>query len=104
MTRKRISVLGAGVIGMTCANVLADEYEVTVFADEIGIESASRVATAIWHIYLVDPANVLALTWAELTLKHLLELSQHQPDSGVSLITGIELFRHSEQEIPPWHL
>ncbi len=103
MTRS-VVVVGGGVVGLTCALALAREYDVTVVADTFGIDSPSVVATAIWHIYLVDPNDQRTLLWSQQTLEKLVELSVKQPLAGVRLVAGTELFRRGEPALPSWHL
>jgi D-amino-acid oxidase len=103
LVRRRVVVVGGGVIGLTCAVVLARQYDVTLVADTFGVNSPSVVATAIWHIYLVDPNDQRTLRWSQLTLETLVRLSHEQPLAGVRLVAGTELFRRGEPTRPPWH-
>jgi len=94
----KILVIGAGLSGLTTATTLAKQgYEVTVLAEKVGIDSASIVATAIWHVYLVDPDDQKILDWSSRTLEVLLHLAATEAESGVELIEGVELFRDSEE-------
>lgn len=99
--RRRINVLGAGVVGLSCACELARDHDVVLIAEKFGVETASASATAIWHLYLV-PETVQVLAWAERTLSRLLELGRSCSEAGVSLIEGVELFRRGEQALPTW--
>lgn len=103
LVRRSVVVVGGGVIGLTCALVLARDYDVTVVADAIGVNSPSVVATAIWHIYLVDPNDQRTLQWSQQTLETLVKLSLQQPLAGVRLVAGTELFRRGEPAVPSWH-
>lgn len=97
-----VCIIGGGVVGLTCADVLSDDFEVTVVAEQIGLTSASIVATAIWHVYLVDNTDLATLKWAQETLEKLMEIQQTEPEAGVSLIRGVELFRKSAPHLPTW--
>ncbi len=99
--KKRIAVVGGGVVGLTCADVLAPEYDVTIIADKVGVKSDSWKATAIWHVYLV-PETELILGWAQYTLEKLCKLSLTDENAGIELVKGVELFRNSQQKIPSW--
>lgn len=101
--KRSVAVVGGGVVGLTCALVLARDHDVTVVADTFGASSPSVVATAIWHIYLVDPNDQRTLHWSQQTLEKLVELSNSQPLAGVHLVAGTELFRRGEPAIPTWH-
>ncbi|KPN63008.1 FAD dependent oxidoreductase [Aliiroseovarius crassostreae] len=99
----KILVIGAGLSGLTTATILARQgYEVTVMADKIAVDSASIVATAIWHVYLVDPDDKRILDWSSRTLEVLVQLAETEAKSGVELIEGVELYRNSEEALPPW--
>jgi glycine/D-amino acid oxidase-like deaminating enzyme len=108
LDRKRITVVGAGVIGLTTALVLSKQHDVRIVARESGPATNSRLATAIWHIYLVTTRESLSsddphLRWGEETLSKLIDISLKYVDSGVSSVEGVELFRHTEPEnYPAW--
>lgn len=100
-SRQRVAIVGAGVIGLTTAIVLADDYDVTILAAAFGTQSDSVKATAIWHVYLV-PETELVLLWAERTLKKFMELHATTPAAGIELVNGVELFRTQPKAIPTW--
>lgn len=101
MPKKKIGIIGGGVIGLTCASVLSSKYDVSIIAEKIGVESDSWKATAIWHVYLV-PETKQVLEWAEFTLKILCELAAKEKESGIELVKGVELFRNSTASYPSW--
>ena len=46
----RVTVVGAGVIGLTCAvRLLEDGHRVDVLARDLPLETTSAVAAAIWY-------------------------------------------------------
>ncbi|MCR9077213.1 MAG: FAD-dependent oxidoreductase, partial [bacterium] len=48
-SREPIAILGAGVVGLVTARMLASAgYPVTVYADRIGTDTTSVIAGAIW--------------------------------------------------------
>ncbi|MFK4495880.1 D-amino-acid oxidase [Bradyrhizobium japonicum] len=98
---KSICVVGAGVVGLTTAIVLASRYEVQIIADKFGADTDSVKATAVWHVYLV-PETAEVLEWSSVTLQRLLEISQLYPESGVEIIRGVELFRAQRRHVPTW--
>jgi D-amino-acid oxidase len=99
----RISIVGSGVVGLTCAYELADlDVEVTVFHDKPLLDTTSSTATAVWHVYLVDPNDQTHLDWSARTLSKLLELHDHVPEAAVELPAGVELFRVSDPSRPQW--
>jgi D-amino-acid oxidase len=79
----RITVLGAGVIGLTSARRLAAAgHEVRVVADRGGAESTSGAAGAIWLPYLAQPADRVA-AWGRDSYDWLTALAASEPDAGV---------------------
>lgn len=95
--RGALTVLGAGVIGLTSAIELSRHYDVRVVASQIGPATDSRKATAVWHVYLVTESELTTsdphLVWAEKTLLRLIRVAQEMPDAGLEIIEGTELFR-----------
>jgi D-amino-acid oxidase len=101
--KRKISIIGAGVIGLTTAYTLSKNHDVTIIADLIGTASDSIKASAMWHVYLV-PETEQVLAWAQITLEKLYELSANEPSAGVVLVPGVELFRKDgpAYHIPKW--
>jgi D-amino-acid oxidase len=99
----KIIVLGAGIIGLTCARVLLERgHHVSVIYRDPPLNSTSSVATAIWHVYLVDPNDTRNLDWSAKTLSQLLTIAEAEPEAGVYLVQGVEIFRRSEASTPSW--
>jgi D-amino-acid oxidase len=99
--RKSIVVLGGGVIGLTTAAVLSQAHDVKIIASKFGPDTESVKATAIWHVYLV-PETEIVLSWAETTLKKLIDIHAQYPQAGIELIDGVELFRKQSKNVPVW--
>ena len=96
----RIVVIGAGVIGLTCAVTLAEAgHEVHIRAREIGIDTTSAVAAAIWLPYRALPVDRVT-AWGADTLAELTVLARTHPESGIVLRDGAELLRHRGGD--PW--
>ena len=58
-------MVGAGVIGMTCAVRLAEDgHRVEVLARDLPLETTSVVAAALWYPYLALPQDRVT-AWAE---------------------------------------
>lgn len=96
-----VVVVGAGVIGLTTAIELAEDRPVTIMAEDFGPASASVKATAVWHVYLV-PETKQVLGWAASTLDRLVRIAATEPEAGVEVIRGVELFRRRSATIPAW--
>lgn len=98
---ERIAIVGAGVSGLTCGVIFAERgYGTAIFAKEIGQQTTSSVAAAVWFPYHVEPAErVIPLALA--TYQVLLDLARY-PQSGVSIIESRQFLRHGEIEISDW--
>ena len=54
----KVAIIGAGVSGLTCGVVLAEHgYRTAIFAKDIGQQTTSSVAAAVWFPYHVEPAE-----------------------------------------------
>jgi D-amino-acid oxidase len=98
---ERIAIIGAGVSGLTCGVVLAEYgYRTAILAKDIGQQTTSSVAAAVWFPYHVEPAErVIPLAFE--TYQVLLDLARF-PESGVSIIESRQFLRTGEIEIPDW--
>jgi D-amino-acid oxidase len=98
---QNVAIIGAGVSGLTCGVVFAERgYRTAIFAKEIGQQTTSSVAAAIWFPYHVEPAErVIPLALESYQL--LAELSRF-PESGVSIIETRQFLRTGKIEIPEW--
>ena len=75
----RVIVVGAGVIGLTCAVRLAEGgYDVAVFARDLPLETTSSVAAAIWYPYLSAPEDRVA-AWSRTTYEEFAKLAEAEP-------------------------
>ena len=98
---ERIAIIGAGVSGLTCGVVLAEQgYRAAIFAKDIGQQTTSSVAAAVWFPYHVEPAERV-IPWALETYQVLADLARF-PESGVSIIESRQFLRTGEIEIPDW--
>lgn len=96
----RVIVVGAGVIGLTCAVRLAEAgHRVDVVARDLPLESTSAVAAAFWSPPDA-PAEARESRWAARGFEVFTGLAA-EPASGVTLVSGTEVFA-TEQPEPPW--
>ena len=96
----RVTVLGAGVSGLTCAVRLLEEgAAVTVVARELPGRTTSAVAGAVWFPYRVAP-NGRTGPWAEASYRRFAALVGDAPVSMVEL-TMVYPDRLAEE---PWWL
>ena len=99
--KHRVAIVGAGVSGLTCGVVFAERgHRTTIFAKEIGQQTTSAVAGALWFPYDVEPVDK-AIPWALETYQTLIDLARNA-ESGVSMIELRQLSRIGEIQIPDW--
>jgi D-amino-acid oxidase len=90
-SRPDVFVIGAGVVGLTCAVGLAESgANVAVVAERVP-GSTSLAAGALWGPYLVEP-KAQVRTWALRSFAVFQALSQ-DPTTGVKMTSGIEASR-----------
>ncbi len=95
----RVAVVGAGVIGLTCAHRLARAgHEVEVWSRDRFDGTTSAVAAAVWYPYRAFPEDAVT-RWAAATYDMLSILSV-RPETAVALVRGRELFREPRPD--PW--
>jgi D-amino-acid oxidase len=86
------AVVGAGVIGLTTAVVLAEAgFSVSVLTRDLPADTTSAAAGAMWGPYLVEPRDRVRV-WASDSLRTFTGLAGI-PGTGVRLATGIEASR-----------
>ena len=95
------AIIGAGVSGLTCGVLLAERGDrVSIFADEIGFQTTSAAAGAIWYPYDAEPFDKV-LAWSLATFDQLSRLTNDRT-TGVSMIELRCFARAGEIEIPDW--
>src|SRR6266481_4076875 len=98
---RNAAIVGAGVAGLTCGIALAErDYRTAIFAKDIGQQTTSGAAAAVWFPYDARPAERV-IPWALRTFDVLLDLAR-VPESGVSIIESRQFLRTGEIEIPDW--
>src|SRR4051812_3202302 len=91
---RRVTVVGAGVIGLSVAHELAGAGNaVTVVADRSAVQSVSAVAAAVWFPYRAGASPAMA-TWLARSLARFAELATDQA-TGVDLRAGTVVERFS---------
>lgn len=95
----RVIVVGAGVIGLSCAVRLAEAgYDVAVFARDLPLETTSAVSAAIWYPFLSAPQDRVS-SWAVTSYDEFVKLAEDEP--SVRLRHGREYLLEPATN-PPW--
>jgi D-amino-acid oxidase len=96
-----VAIVGAGVTGLTCAVLFKERGDnVSIFADEIGAQTTSAAAGAIWFPYDCEPRDKV-IAWALTTREVLVDLAR-DPRTGVSLIELRQFCRAGKIDMPDW--
>lgn len=97
----RVVVVGAGVVGLTCAVRLAEAgHETHVLARDLPPETTSAVAAALWYPYRALPQDRV-LSWSARTHDVLRGLAD-RPGTGVTVRPGVELLGPGAPDEPWW--
>ena len=93
-------MVGAGVIGLTCAVRLREAgHRVDAVARDLPLETTSAVAAAFWYPYRALPQDRVA-AWSATSYAVFDALADTDPDSGVRMVAGTEVFVAPEPD--PW--
>lgn len=95
----RVIVVGAGVVGLTCAvRLLESGHRVDVLARDLPLETTSAVAAAFWYPYRAFPQDRVT-AWAATSYAEFVGLAGEE-DSGVRMCTGTEYLTRRQPD--PW--
>jgi len=95
----RVIVVGAGVVGLTCAvRLLEDGHRVDVLARDLPLETTSAVAAALWYPYRAYPFERVT-AWSAAGYRRFAELAGEER-TGVVMRPGTEL--HRSRQPDPW--
>lgn len=98
---RRIAIVGAGVSGLTCGVIFAEEgFETSIVAEKAGQQTTSAAAAAIWFPYDAQPLEKI-IPWALQTYEVLVELTRDSR-TGVSMIEVRQFSHRTQIKIPGW--
>ncbi|XP_009946181.1 PREDICTED: D-amino-acid oxidase, partial [Leptosomus discolor] len=106
----RVAVIGAGVIGLSTALCIHEQYhslvpslELEVYADRYTPHTTSDGAAGLWQPYLSDHGNLQETVWNKETFDYLLGHlgSPAAKEMGLFLISGYNLFTQPVPD-PSW--
>lgn len=98
----RVIVVGAGVVGLTCAvRLLEAGHRVDVVARDLPLETTSAVAAALWYPYLAQPQEQVT-AWSARSYTAFDELARAEPEAGVRMLRGTEVLLSAETADPWW--
>src|SRR5947208_8535720 len=99
--KHQVAIVGAGVSGLTCGGVFVERgFRTAIFAEQIGQQTTSGAAAALWFPYDTQPADKV-IPWALSTYKVLVDHVKNHL-SGVSMIELRQYCRTGEIQIPDW--
>ena len=99
--QESVVIVGAGVSGLTCGVLFAElGFPVKILADQIGTQTTSGAAAALWFPYDAEPVDKV-IPWALATYKVLVDLTDDSR-SGVSMIELRQYCRTGKIQIPEW--
>jgi D-amino-acid oxidase len=97
----KVAIVGAGVSGLTCGVLFVERgYRTAIFAEQIGQQTTSGAAAALWFPYDCEPRDKV-VAWALTTYRTLGDLAR-DPATGVSIIELRQYSRTGDLQIPDW--
>ncbi|WP_243058254.1 FAD-dependent oxidoreductase [Nocardioides sp. SR21] len=97
---QRVIVVGAGVVGLTCAvRLLEAGHRVDVVARDLPRETTSAVAAALWYPYRALPRERV-VSWSRTSYAVFDALADTDPECGVRMMRGTEVLRGPQTD--PW--
>lgn len=95
----RVLVVGAGVVGLSCAVRLAEAgWRVDVLARDLPLETTSVVAAALWYPYRALPQDRVT-AWSAVSYADFARLAKDET-TGVRLLPGTEVLAARSPD--PW--
>jgi D-amino-acid oxidase len=110
MQKLKVCVVGAGVVGLSCALKIQEEYrdsiQITVIADAFLDETTSCGSGGLWEPYQIAGTSDLKINqWGKHSFEHFSQLYQSKDAAaaGVQLVTCYQLLESNEKfSLPGW--
>lgn len=100
MSKKSITIIGCGVMGLTSGiRFLEEGYDVKIVSASLPPDTTSNIAAAYWYPYKVSPQDRV-LGWATFSYKKFIELTE-VPEAGISIFEFLKIF-DQDMEDPFW--
>ncbi|XP_053325028.1 D-amino-acid oxidase isoform X2 [Spea bombifrons] len=105
-----VAVIGAGVIGLSTALCIHEQYhrsvsplKIEIYADKFTPLTTSDGAAGLWQPYLYDEGNTQETKWNKETFDYLLQYvnSEAAQDMGIFLQSGYNILKDPAPE-PSW--
>lgn len=94
-----VTVVGAGVSGLTTAVVLAEAgYAVEVVSDLPPSSTTSAIAGASWGPYLAEDSRILR--WSSRSLREFAAAADRR--TGIRMLSGLEAYDDHLPQVPDW--
>ena len=91
MTNKQVTIIGAGVMGLSCGvRLLEAGWQVEIITREMPHQTVSAVAAAVWYPYKAYPP-AKALEWGRRSYTEFGRLYETEPTAGIRMVTVEEL-------------
>ncbi|RNA14809.1 D-aspartate oxidase [Brachionus plicatilis] len=104
----RIAIIGAGIIGITCAARILDQFpdcKIIIYADRFSPDTTSDVSAGFWEPYCISAEQAAPIIkWGKETYDIMLResLGENADKYGIQALTAYVLQDTQQAKIPYW--